>query len=78
MHPYPGTQHRTQPPAFEDLEGAAVIRQACVMGLEGIVAKHRVLLAGRCREGMNGSPPFAGVLNKTCDGLCVSVLISRN
>jgi hypothetical protein len=55
-----------------------VIRQACVMGLEGIVAKHRVLLAGRCREGMNGSPPFAGVLNKTCDGLCVSVLISRN
>jgi bifunctional non-homologous end joining protein LigD len=35
-----------------DADGAAVFRQACVMGLEGIVAKRRDsrYRSGRCRE----------------------------
>src|SRR6478736_2181376 len=37
---------------IEDVDGAVVFRQACVMGLEGIVAKHRDsrYRSGRCRE----------------------------
>jgi hypothetical protein len=37
---------------IEDVEGAVVFRQACVMGLEGIVAKRRDsrYRSGRCRE----------------------------
>ena len=37
---------------IEDVEGAVVFRQACVMGLEGIVAKRRDSRyhSGRCRE----------------------------
>jgi len=37
---------------IEDVDGAVVFRQACVMGLEGIVAKHRGsrYRSGRCRE----------------------------
>jgi bifunctional non-homologous end joining protein LigD len=36
---------------IEDVDGAVVFRQACVMGLEGIVAKHRDsrYRSGRCR-----------------------------
>ena len=36
----------------EDTDGAVVFRQACVMGLEGIVAKRRDsrYRSGRCRE----------------------------
>jgi ATP-dependent DNA ligase len=36
----------------EDTDGALVFRQACVMGLEGIVAKRRDsrYRSGRCRE----------------------------
>ena len=36
----------------EDVDGAVVFRQACVMGLEGIVAKRRDsrYRSGRCRE----------------------------
>jgi bifunctional non-homologous end joining protein LigD len=37
---------------IEDVDGAVVFRQACVMGLEGIVAKRRDshYHSGRCRE----------------------------
>jgi bifunctional non-homologous end joining protein LigD len=37
---------------IEDVDGTVVFRQACVMGLEGIVAKHRNsrYRSGRCRE----------------------------
>ena len=37
---------------IEDVDGAMVFRQACVMGLEGIVAKRRDsrYRSGRCRE----------------------------
>ena len=37
---------------IEDVDGAVVFRQACVMGLEGIVAKRRDsrYQSGRCRE----------------------------
>ena len=37
---------------IEDVDGAVVFRQACVMGLEGIVAKRRDsrYRSGRCRE----------------------------
>jgi bifunctional non-homologous end joining protein LigD len=37
---------------IEDVDGAVVFRQACVMGLEGIVAKRRDSRyhSGRCRE----------------------------
>jgi bifunctional non-homologous end joining protein LigD len=37
---------------IQDVDGAVVFRQACVMGLEGIVAKHRDsrYRSGRCRE----------------------------
>jgi bifunctional non-homologous end joining protein LigD len=37
---------------IQDVDGAVVYRQACVMGLEGIVAKHRDsrYRSGRCRE----------------------------
>ena len=37
---------------LEDVDGAVVFRQACVMGLEGIVAKHRDsrYRSGRTRE----------------------------
>ncbi len=37
---------------IEDVGGAVVFRQACVMGLEGIVAKRRDnrYRSGRCRE----------------------------
>ena len=37
---------------IEDVDGAIVFRQACVMGLEGIVAKRRDsrYRSGRCRE----------------------------
>jgi ATP-dependent DNA ligase len=37
---------------IEDVDGAVVFRQACVMGLEGIVAKRRGsrYRSGRCRE----------------------------
>ena len=37
---------------IEDVDGAVVFRQACVKGLEGIVAKHRNsrYRSGRCRE----------------------------
>ena len=37
---------------IEDVEGAVVFRQACVMGLEGIVAKRRDSRyhSGRCRD----------------------------
>jgi bifunctional non-homologous end joining protein LigD len=37
---------------IEDADGAVVFRQACVMGLEGIVAKRRDsrYRSGRCRE----------------------------
>ena len=37
---------------IEDVDGTVVFRQACVMGLEGIVAKHRDsrYRSGRCRE----------------------------
>ena len=39
-------------PVQEDVDGAAVFRQASVMGLEGIVAKRRDrrYRLGRCRE----------------------------
>jgi hypothetical protein len=41
-----------------DTDGAVVFRQACVMGLEGIVAKRRDrrYRSGRCRE-WNGDAP---------------------
>jgi bifunctional non-homologous end joining protein LigD len=37
---------------IEDVDGAVVFRQACVMGLEGIIAKRRDsrYRSGRCRE----------------------------
>jgi bifunctional non-homologous end joining protein LigD len=37
---------------IEDVDGAVVFGQACVMGLEGIVAKRRDsrYRSGRCRE----------------------------
>ena len=37
---------------IEEVDGAVVFRQACVMGLEGIVAKRRDsrYRSGRCRE----------------------------
>jgi bifunctional non-homologous end joining protein LigD len=37
---------------IQDVDGAVVFRQACVMGLEGIVAKRRNsrYRSGRCRE----------------------------
>jgi bifunctional non-homologous end joining protein LigD len=37
---------------IEDVDGAIVFRQACVMGLEGIVAKRREsrYRSGRCRD----------------------------
>jgi ATP-dependent DNA ligase len=36
---------------IEDIDGAVVCRQACVMGLEGIVAKRcDNYRSGRCRE----------------------------
>ena len=37
---------------IEDVDGAIVFRQACVMGLEGIIAKRRDsrYRSGRCRE----------------------------
>jgi bifunctional non-homologous end joining protein LigD len=37
---------------IEDVDGAVVFRQACVMGLEGIVAKRidSRYCSGRCRE----------------------------
>src|ERR1700758_581600 len=37
---------------IEDVDGAIVFRQACVMGLEGVVAKRRDsrYRSGRCRE----------------------------
>jgi bifunctional non-homologous end joining protein LigD len=37
---------------IEDVDGAVVFRQACVKGLEGIVAKRRDsrYRSGRCRE----------------------------
>jgi hypothetical protein len=37
---------------IEDVDGAVVFRQACVMGLEGIVAKRRDsrYRSGRCRD----------------------------
>ncbi len=37
---------------IEGADGAVVFRQACVMGLEGILAKHRdsVYRSGRCRD----------------------------
>jgi ATP-dependent DNA ligase len=46
---------RGRPPLsehVEDTDGAVVFRQACIMGLEGIVAKRRDsrYRLGRCRE----------------------------
>ena len=51
---------------IEDVDGAVVFRQACVMGLEGIVAKRRGsrYRSGRCGTGLRSRtwpiPPLSG------------------
>ena len=50
---------------IEDVDGAVVFRQACVMGLEGIVAKRRDsrYRSGRCREWIKSLEPGQALCN---------------
>jgi bifunctional non-homologous end joining protein LigD len=55
---------------IEDVDGAVVFRQACVMGLEGVVAKRRNsrYRSGRCREWIKIKNPDAAAATRVMEG----------
>jgi ATP-dependent DNA ligase len=56
---------------IEDVDGAVVFRQACVMDLEGIVAKRRdrPCRSGRCADWIKVKNPNAPVARRLIEGL---------